>query len=135
MNKIKVARELSHLSIKDASEMMKIPYRTWQDWEACKRTPPEWAEQLIVEKLTSIRKGANKMNYKFDGKTLIARNSENFYWCTNDEGYGLFEVDEIHNERRQLRGTCQFDIVGITEKSAKRKIKNAIDSIYPDEME
>ncbi|MBQ6265082.1 MAG: hypothetical protein IJK60_06500 [Clostridia bacterium] len=35
---------------------MGIPLRTLQDWEAGRRTPPEWFEKLVVEKILTLKK-------------------------------------------------------------------------------
>lgn len=64
MNKIKAAREAAGLTQSEVYEVLRIPMRTLQDWENERRTPPEWAERLITEKLNSIArrtKGAIRM--------------------------------------------------------------------------
>lgn len=53
---IKQARQLAHLSQVQAYTLLEIPRRTFQDWESGARTPPAWAEKLIVEKLLEIAK-------------------------------------------------------------------------------
>ena len=50
---IKEARKKAGLTIKAASDLIGVPYRTWQDWEAGLRKPPEYVERLIIEKLIS----------------------------------------------------------------------------------
>ena len=52
MNKIKAAREAAGLTQAEVFEALHIPMRTLQDWENDRRTPPEWAERLITEKLS-----------------------------------------------------------------------------------
>jgi hypothetical protein len=54
MNKIKAAREAAGLTQSEVYEVLHIPMRTLQDWENERRTPPEWAERLITEKLNSM---------------------------------------------------------------------------------
>ncbi len=53
-SKIKMARIKAGLSQAEMSRQFKIPVRTLQDWEAGKRSTPEWAEILIIEKLEKI---------------------------------------------------------------------------------
>lgn len=61
MTTIKEARQAAGLSQQGVTDALGIPKRTLQDWEAGKRTPPGWAEALVVEKLGKIAK-ANKKN-------------------------------------------------------------------------
>lgn len=51
---IKEARQLAGLSQQGVTDALGIPRRTLQDWESGKRTPPVWAEALVVEKLERI---------------------------------------------------------------------------------
>lgn len=53
---IKEKREEIGLSRAEISRKLEIPIRTLEDWESGKRTPPAWAEKLIIEKLDSIAK-------------------------------------------------------------------------------
>ena len=54
MKTIKEARKAAGLSQQGVTDTLGIPRRTLQDWETGKRTPPGWAEALVVEKLTRI---------------------------------------------------------------------------------
>ena len=54
MTTIKEARQAAGLSQQGVTDALGIPRRTLQDWEAGKRTPPGWAEALVVEKLKRI---------------------------------------------------------------------------------
>lgn len=60
MSKIKEARLKAGLSRAEMSRQFKIPIRTLECWESekegARRTPPEWAELLIIEKLENIIK-------------------------------------------------------------------------------
>lgn len=58
ISKIKTARMKAGLSQAEMSRQFKIPVRTLQDWEAGKRSTPEWAELLIIEKLENISKSS-----------------------------------------------------------------------------
>lgn len=54
MTTIKEARQAAGLSQQGVTDALGIPRRTLQDWESGKRTPPGWAEALVVEKLERI---------------------------------------------------------------------------------
>lgn len=54
MTTIKEARQAAGLSQQGVTDALGIPRRTLQDWESGKRTPPGWAEALVVEKLEKI---------------------------------------------------------------------------------
>lgn len=66
MNKLKQARLSAGLTQQKMSEKLNIPYRTIQDWELDRRTPPEWAEALVIKELNSITDN-NKLNLKAKG--------------------------------------------------------------------
>lgn len=54
MSEIKKVREECGVSRKELCESIELPYRTLQEWEADRRTPPKWAENLIIEKIKII---------------------------------------------------------------------------------
>ena len=54
MKTSKEARQAAGLTQQGVTDTLGIPRRTLQDWEAGKRTPPGWAEALVVEKLEKI---------------------------------------------------------------------------------
>ena len=45
------------------------------------------------------------------------------YWEWHESGEGVFVVDLCRNSRKQLTGTCQFSVRGLSEKYARRKIR------------
>lgn len=61
MTTIRDARKAAGLSQQGVTDALGIPRRTLQDWESGRRTPPGWAEALVVEKLGKIAKD-NKKN-------------------------------------------------------------------------
>ena len=61
MTTIREARQAAGLSQQGVTDALGIPKRTLQDWESGRRTPPEWAEALVVEKLGKIAQD-NKKN-------------------------------------------------------------------------
>lgn len=69
MNKIKAAREAAGLTQAEVYEVLRIPMRTLQDWENDRRTPPEWAELLIIEKLEQIKE-KKTMTYEVRVSTI-----------------------------------------------------------------
>lgn len=42
------------MSLKELSVLLNAPYRTVQEWNAGRRTPPKWIQQLIIEKIESL---------------------------------------------------------------------------------
>ena len=55
--KIKEARVAAGLTQKKVCELLGIPPRTLQDWEAGRRNPPVWVEALVLEKIEGERMG------------------------------------------------------------------------------
>lgn len=49
--------------------------------------------------------------------------NDDIYFCTNNNGEGIFKVDSCRNNRRQLEGTMQFSVRGLKESSVKAKIR------------
>ena len=60
MTTIREARKAAGLSQQGVTEALGIPKRTLQDWESGKRTPPGWAEALVVEKLEKLAQDNKK---------------------------------------------------------------------------
>lgn len=64
---IKEARIAAGLTQKEMSDLLEIPKRTIEDWEAGRRKCAIWAEKLIVEKLERISEekqtGGTNMKY------------------------------------------------------------------------
>lgn len=54
MSAIRDARKAAGLTQQGVTDTLGIPRRTLQDWETGKRTPPGWAEALVIEKLENI---------------------------------------------------------------------------------
>ena len=54
-NPIKELRERQGLSIKELSDILKVPYRTVQDWNSGKSKPPEWVLPLILDRVLNPR--------------------------------------------------------------------------------
>ena len=51
MSLIKDAREARGWSRAELARKLGAPIRTLEDWDAGRRTPPEWIERIIVEKI------------------------------------------------------------------------------------
>lgn len=63
-NIIKSLREETGMTRKEFSEHTGIPVRTLEDWEAARRTPPEYIPRLIAyqlkyEKMMNEKEGEN----------------------------------------------------------------------------
>ena len=75
---IKELRESTGMSRKDFSEHTGIPVRTLEDWEAARRTPPEYIPRLIAYQLKYeelVKDFANRV--EFDTvKTKEKKNDE-----------------------------------------------------------
>ena len=56
MSKLREEREALGLSQKEARATIGAPARTWEDWEAGRRRPPEYIENLIIERLRASQK-------------------------------------------------------------------------------
>ena len=50
-NAIREAREKAGLNIKELAELLGAPYRTIQDWNAGRISPPEWIQRIIVAEI------------------------------------------------------------------------------------
>lgn len=64
---IKELRESTGMSRKDFSEHTGIPVRTLEDWEAARRTPPEYIPRLIAYQLKYeelIKNSANCIEFE-----------------------------------------------------------------------
>lgn len=53
---IKEYRQAAGLTQEEFSELFEIPLNTIKNWDSGRRSPPEWAEKLIIEKLERIKK-------------------------------------------------------------------------------
>lgn len=54
MNRIKEYRMKARMTQSDLSAYLEIPTRTIEDWEAGKRNPAPWAEELIIRQLEEL---------------------------------------------------------------------------------
>ena len=64
---IKELRASTGMSRKEFSERTGIPVRTLEDWEAARRTPPEYIPRLIAYQLKYeelINNSANRIEFK-----------------------------------------------------------------------
>lgn len=61
MTTIREARQAAGLTQQGVTDALGIPRRTLQDWEAGKRTPPGWAEALVIAKLEKLAQGNKKI--------------------------------------------------------------------------
>lgn len=52
--KLKAARKAARLTQTALAENTLIPFRTIQDWEGGKHTPPEYVQRLVLNELRAI---------------------------------------------------------------------------------
>lgn len=52
---IKEARQAAGMTQQQMADLTGIPKRTIENWDSGKSNPPEWAEQLILDKLDEIK--------------------------------------------------------------------------------
>lgn len=55
-NKIKEARKAAGFTQLQIKELLGIPPRAQQDWEAGKRTPAPWLEEMVIREYERIAK-------------------------------------------------------------------------------
>lgn len=55
-NRIKEARKAAGFTQLQIKELLGIPPRTQQDWEAGKRTPAPWLEEMVIREYERIAK-------------------------------------------------------------------------------
>lgn len=68
MSAIREARQAAGLSQQGVADTLGIPKRTLQDWESGKRTPPGWAEALVIEKLEKLAQESQAARRQTEGK-------------------------------------------------------------------
>ena len=73
MTTIRDARRLAGLSQQGVTDALGIPRRTLQDWESGRRTPPGWAEALVVEKLEKIAQDNQAAHRRRKSSVLLAK--------------------------------------------------------------
>lgn len=50
------------------------------------------------------------------------RDNDYVYYCTDENGEGVYRIDHRRNSRQIYAGTDQFSVHGLSEKYAKHKI-------------
>ena len=68
MTTIREARQAAGLSQQGVADTLGIPKRTLQDWESGKRTPPGWAEALVIEKLEKLAQESQAARRQTEGQ-------------------------------------------------------------------
>lgn len=61
--KIKEVRTDAGLTQKQFSELLEIPIDVVKSWDSGRRSPPEWVEKLIIEKIERMTRGMNKVKW------------------------------------------------------------------------
>lgn len=73
MSAIRDARKAAGLSQQGVTDVLGIPKRTLQDWESGKRTPPGWAEALVIEKLEKLAQDNQAARRRRKSSVLLAK--------------------------------------------------------------
>ena len=60
-DEVKAARKAAGLTQAKMNQLMKVPMRTIQSWEAGDRVPPEYVQILVLEKLEQIKNNAKQV--------------------------------------------------------------------------
>ena len=113
----------SGMSLKQFSELFNIPYRTVQDWNASKRTPPEYVLNLIIDKLNEkkeqeigviIMKKITIFEYQVnrhngDSFSEYAYSLEEIQNIARKDGYTLTDSEKRNSDRYILGHDLIFD--------------------------
>lgn len=54
-SRIKECRQAAGLTQKQFSDLFEIPIDVVKSWDSGRRSPPQWAEKLIIEKLETLK--------------------------------------------------------------------------------
>ena len=73
MTTIRDSRKAAGLSQQGVTDALGIPRRTLQDWESGKRTPPGWAEALVIEKLEKLAQDNQAARRRRKSSVLLAK--------------------------------------------------------------
>lgn len=55
-DELKIARENKNLTMRDVASWLRIPYRTYQNWELGLREPVEWVQKQILINIENMPK-------------------------------------------------------------------------------
>lgn len=102
-NEFKTARLAAGLTQKAMSELMEIPLRTIQDWEAGERTPAPYIKRFVLNKLMERR---SKSMFKFYDKYkkickisfILEKNGGEFNNCNCENNEQTLIKDRIYKE-------------------------------------
>ena len=68
-----------------------------------------------------------RLAYKKDGRRweLYEVGNDDFYFTTNNAGKGFIIVCPYYSDRKDIFGTLQFSVSGLSDSYAKRKLRKA----------
>jgi HAD superfamily hydrolase (TIGR01509 family) len=97
--KIKELRESAGMSRKEFSEHTGIPVRTLEDWEAARRTPPEYIPRLIMyqlkyEALVRVKEGYDAVIFDMDGIIFDSERVTMNCWLELASKYGIKNIEQ-----------------------------------------
>ena len=91
------------LTIREVSNILGIPYRTWQDWEGGKRSPSDWVVKLILFRLENMEEEKMKditVVQDTNGNVYVRETTNSFQgmgdcidWA-EECGYTITEIEE-----------------------------------------
>ena len=84
-----------------------------------KRLVAEESERIGVVRTLGYRNCGKRWEWWKLEDLEEGEDTPNCYYCTNDEGNGVFLINSRANDRKQLVGTCEFSLVGIKDPRGK----------------
>lgn len=91
-----------------------------------KRLVAEESERIGVVRTLGYRNNGKRWEWWKLKDLGEGEDTPNCYYCTNDDGEGVFFVNSRANSRKQLAGTCEFSLSGIKDPRGKiRRYMNA----------
>lgn len=119
--KLKTARAKYNMTRKEVSNKLEIPYRTLEDWEAGKSTPPKYVQNMYLRALNEIQP---LYNIYLDGEIVasektLAEVKEFFKEDLNQCFDSKEEFEYFENFNRELRYSQNInDIMDLLEEEA-----------------
>lgn len=120
-DKLKSAREKFNMTRVEVSNKLEIPYRTLEDWEAGKSTPPKYVQNMYLKALVEIQP---TYTIYLDGEVVasektLAEVKEFFKEDLNQCFDSKEEFEYFENFNRELRYSQNInDIMELLEEAA-----------------
>lgn len=120
-NKLKSAREKFNMTRVEVSNKLEIPYRTLEDWEAGRSTPPKYVQNMYLKALEEIQP---TYTIYLDGEIIASEKTlagvkEIFKEDLNQCFDSKEEFEYFENFNRELRYSQDInDIMELLEEAA-----------------